>query len=201
MPSGLKPGQHLGAAAGGEEDVLRLEQAALGFAGGDFDQARHIDAALADDVLNLVLLEQKTDALGHLVGDRARALHDLGKIHRDFFALKAVDLGVAHGVVKLGALEQGLGGDATPVEAGAAGALHLDAGDLAPELAGANRARVAGRPAANDDQIINVVFGHKQASKTRRAARVNGAGLNQPRGAGGRGTEPAAAWADRRRGP
>ena len=57
-----------------------------------------------------------------------------------------------------GGKQHGLGGDAAPVEAGAAKLVGLfDERDLEAKLRGANRAGVTGGAAANDGQVINSV--------------------------------------------
>ena len=53
---------------------------------------------------------------------------------------------VAHEVVKLGVAQQALGGDAAPVQAGAAGAVAFDDGDLLAELRGADGSDVPAGP-------------------------------------------------------
>jgi hypothetical protein len=57
--------------AGAEEDVFRAEEFSLMLALGDLDHAGDGDGALANHVVDLVLLEQELDALGHLGGDAA----------------------------------------------------------------------------------------------------------------------------------
>ncbi len=141
-------------AAGRDEDVLRLEEGTLLVALDDLDHAGGGHGGLADDVVDLVLAEERLDALGHLAGDAARALHDRGEIEADLLHADAVDVRLLDLGVELGALEQGLGRDAAPVETGAAGALHLDARDFLAELAGANGARVARGAAADDDEVV-----------------------------------------------
>ena len=54
----------------------------------------------------------------------------------------------------LGAGQQGLGGDAAPVEAGAADEVLLDQGDRRPVAGGAQRGDVPPGPAADDDDAL-----------------------------------------------
>ena len=56
-------------------------------------------------------------------------------------------------VEAVGCIEQGLGGDAADVEAGAAEEFALDAGDLQAELGGADGGGVSARAGADDDEI------------------------------------------------
>ena len=96
-----------------------------------------LDPAGADDVVDLVFLEQELDALG-------QALHDLVLVgqHRRQVELDAADLdpvlaeAVADLLEQMEECEQRLGGDAADIEAGAAeSAALLDAGDLQPSWA------------------------------------------------------------------
>ncbi len=114
-----------------------------------------LDLRPADDVIDLVLLEQVLDAVGHLVRDAAAALHHLGEIEADLtLDRQAVVLDVTEELLVLGALEQRLGRDAAPVEAGAAGAFHLDAHHFFPELGRADRSDITRRAATDDNEIV-----------------------------------------------
>ncbi len=62
--------------------------------------------------------------------------------------------GVAGRVGDLGGVQQGLGGDAAAVQAGAAEEVLLDEGHAQAELGGAQRAGVAAAPAAEDDDVV-----------------------------------------------
>ena len=110
-------------------------------------------------------LEQLRDAAGHAFDDPGLALLHGRDIHRHLAGMDAVrgELGSCP-MEKFGRFEQGLGGDATRVEAGATegGAAvvvlpSIDAGDLEPVLAGADRGRIARRTAADDDDVVAVV--------------------------------------------
>ena len=160
-PSTGRPGSRRGLQPVASRTRCGLEELPLVLARGDLDHAGHGHLAAADEVVDLVLAEEEFHALRHLVGHAARALHDFRKIERDALDAEPVDLRLLHLGVKLGALQQRLRGNAAPVEARAAGALLLDAGDLLAELPGANRRDVAGRPAADHNQIINRRFRHK----------------------------------------
>ena len=61
---------------------------------------------------------------------------------------------VSQELIDLRVLEQRLGGNAAPVEAGAARAIHFHAGYLLPKLPRANRSHISGWSAANNNQII-----------------------------------------------
>jgi hypothetical protein len=110
--------------------------------------------------LNLVLLEQHLDAAGepgdHLV---LAAMH--GR-HADADA-RALDTGepplagALGNLERVGVLEQRLGGDAAPDQAGAAERLlTLDDGHLEAQLGGANRSHVATRSRADHHHVVLV---------------------------------------------
>src|SRR4051812_22336791 len=131
---------------------------------GDFHHPRHRHLRAADEVIDLVFAEQELDSFGHLAGDAARAIHHLGEIETDVLGRDAEYVAFLQGTKKLRALQQGLGRNTTPVEASAARALQLDAGDFFSELPGANRARIARRTAANDNQVVFRSFSHPTTS-------------------------------------
>jgi len=110
---------------------------------------------LADGVIDFLALEKILDALGHGIGHRAAAAHDLGEIEFDLALQgKAVVAEMPDEMLDLRALEQRLGRDAAPVEAGAPGAFHFDAHHFFPELGRANRPDITRRAAANDNEIV-----------------------------------------------
>jgi hypothetical protein len=113
------------------------------FAFGDRHHARRSYLRATDEVIYLVFLKQKLDALGHLARHAARTLHDFGEIKTHVFYGNAVSVGLFDFPEKLRALQQRLGRDTAPVKARAARALHLDARDFLAELSGADRTRVA----------------------------------------------------------
>jgi hypothetical protein len=63
-------------------------------------------------------------------------------------------------IEELGALEQCLGGDTTPIEAGASGAFLFDAGDFFAELPGANSSSITGGATTDYNEIILGLIGH-----------------------------------------
>ena len=102
---------------------------------------------------DLVLLQQMRDAGGELLGDRARALHDLVEVEADVVGGEAEFVEMMQQMIDLGGAQQRLGRDAAPVEADAAEMLALDHGDLHSELRGADRRDIAAGAAADDDQV------------------------------------------------
>ena len=116
-------------------------------------------------------LEEPEDALRHLADDAALAL-----LHRRDVEGEALDLDavrrklVLRAMVKLRGFEQCLGRDATGIEAGAAEGRaavavlpFVDAGDRQLVLRRANGRRIAGRPAADDDDVETVSHGESSS--------------------------------------
>ena len=147
----------------------------------DLDLARLGDLAPALDVIDLVLLEEKFDAAGQFLGNLARAFHHGAPVVGEAVDAEA-ELArlVSEGVVELGGLEQGLGRDAAPVEAGATGAVGFDAGDFFTELGGANGGDVAGRAAPNDNQIVGHRIGGVGLRRNLPTPRPNVKGVKAP---------------------
>jgi len=114
------------------------------------------DAAGAAERFDLVLLEQKIDALDVtfdvllLVFEQHRQIDArLGDLDPHF--RKAV----AGLLIELGSVQHRLRGDATDVEAGAAeGGILLDDGGFQPELCRAYGADIAARAGANDNEVV-----------------------------------------------
>src|SRR5581483_50970 len=145
--------------AGGDDDVLGGEGVFLAVVRLVTDLAAAEQLAEAEQAGDLVALEQHLDAAG------------VGLAHRDaaFLHLLQVQLDLAHAdavhgqlvlrlVVQLGGFQQGLGGNAAGVEAGAAegiGAVGVDpavdAQGLHAELGGADGGGITGGTSADDD--------------------------------------------------
>ena len=129
---------------------LRLSIGAFGD-----DGPRLVDRSLRADVIDLVFLEKELDAGGVLVRDVAGAADDLGPVEGEFIKGKAEFAGVpGEEAVELGVAEEGFGGDAAPVEAGAAGAFFFDTCNFFAELRGTDGSDIAGRTAADHDKIV-----------------------------------------------
>jgi hypothetical protein len=126
----LQPRQHLGLGAGGQNHVSGLH-VRDGFAVGDFDrmyafQRRAGQPSKSHDPRNLVLLHQEVQALGVLGDDGVFALEHRGPIERGRAdSLNAKVGGVLQVVPDLSIEEEGLGGDAAHVQAGAAQLVSL----------------------------------------------------------------------------
>ena len=121
----------------------------------DGDRGRAREPAGALDPLDAVRLEEAGDAAGHLLDD---AVLPGGRLPEVELRLGDADAELRErlaGVVeRVRGLHPGLGRDAPDAQAGAAELrLLLDADDLAPELGGANRCGVPGRPASEDGDV------------------------------------------------
>jgi len=142
--------------AGGDDNVLRLQR--LDLAVGRL----HLDLAGADDApgtgkgIDLVLLEQKGDALGVAVDAVALEFHHGGKVelrlaeHDAHFWQR-----VARFLEPLRRLQQRFGRDAADVETGAAKRRPLlDHRDLHAELRRPDRADIAAGTGADNNEIV-----------------------------------------------
>ena len=116
-------------------------------------------------------LEETEDALRHLADDAALALLHGRDVEGEALDLDAVRCKlVLRAMVKLRGLEQCLGRDATGIEAGAAEGRaavavlpFVDAGDRKLVLRRANGRRIAGGPAADDDDVETVSHGESSS--------------------------------------
>ena len=152
--SGSRPGNMRASDPVGDDHVARFKgpHAIVGL---DLDLARPGQFAIALDPVHLVLLHQELDALGVLGNDLILALDELGKVQARVVAQDSLLLPVRELLPEGGGVQQGLGGDAADVQAGAAelGVL-LDQGGLEAVLPGPHRGGIAARPAANDDKVV-----------------------------------------------
>ena len=171
---GLDARQHARPRAGRDDNVLGPIGAgpenALGdlslrlhrrlFRGVDENLARLGDRRLAPDHIDLVLLEQKTDAAIQLARHGARALDDSGRIEADLaIDGEAIVLGVVQVMEDFRRAQQRLGRNAAPVEADAAEMLALDDSGPEAELRRANGRDIAAWSAADDEDVVRVSHG------------------------------------------
>ena len=173
--------------SGGDDDFSRRREALL-VAFDDVDLSAPGDRRSAFDPFDLVLLEQKLDALGqsrdHFVLARLHLIHvdaDGAFADRD-----APLLDVLHHLQRMRVLEQGLGGNASPDQAGAAERfLFLDDGGLQAQLRRANGRDVATGSRANHHNIelVRHVISRLRADCALRY------GVGKPTGQLTRGTE------------
>ncbi|MNZ67496.1 hypothetical protein D3C78_857480 [compost metagenome] len=159
------------ACAGGDDDVLggigalaqrvlrhgtlRLNHRLGGLSDNDF--ARLGDLGFTPDDIDLVLLEQETDAIVHARSNAARARHNRLDVRLDrAFQRQTVILGVGGGVHDIGGAQQRLGGNAAPVGADAGQMLALHDRNLHAELGCADRGNVTAWSRTDDDDVIRL---------------------------------------------
>ena len=146
--------------AGRDENRFAGQGLRLSVRGGHdnlFDCAvrRRLDLGLADDVINLFRFEEIFDSARHLIGHAATALHHFREIELDLsLEGQTVSVQVPDERFHLGAFQQGLGRNTTPVEARAPGPFHFHADDFLAQLRRADGADIAGRTAADNHEII-----------------------------------------------
>ena len=151
-------GDGAGAGAGGDDDVFGGDE---GVVGGDAEGVGVDEAGLAGDVLDAVLAEQVGDAAGHAVDDAAAAGDGLGVVDGEVVEADAEFLGAVEEADDFGVAEDGLGGDAAPVEADAAEGVAFDDDGGEAKLGGANGGDIAAGPRADDGELV-VVGGNGQ---------------------------------------
>ena len=161
-PSGLEARQRAGSRAGRQDQVVggRLEVARL--ATRDADAGRAGQHAVAAQDGDLVLLHQEFDTADVLVDHEVAALGERPVVEGDAVVAGEPELGalLGHPMQQVGGLEQRLGRDAAPVQAGAAEPVALDEAHRQAKLRGANGAHVA-HAAAEDEQVEALLFGHE----------------------------------------
>ena len=141
--------------AGGDEDLRGFVLGLFAVVTGDYDSARLRDFGLAAEVVHLVFLKEHFDATREAVGDLAAAADDFVPLVSEPLDLQAKVAGVVlDRLIDLGVFEERLGGDATPVQASAAGAVHFDHRHFFAELPRANCRDIASRPAAHHNHIV-----------------------------------------------
>ena len=98
-----------------------------------------------------VLLHEEVHAPRAGVGDGPAACMGRAERHRGVALDPEGLLLVGDDVGDLGVAQEGLGGNAPPVQADAAGPVVFHGGDREPELGAADRGDIAGRTGADDD--------------------------------------------------
>ena len=139
---------------GGDEDILGLERAVAG-GGADEDLAGLHETAEAADDLDVALLEQGTDAHVELGDNLVLVGEHRGDIEGELLgADEAVLLAVQRFLVDFSRMKEGLGRDATDVEAGATeGIILFHEGDLEAELGGLDGGDIATGTGTDYDEI------------------------------------------------
>ena len=102
---------------------------------------------------DLATLEHRLETLGQPVDDLLLALLRHRQVEDGLARLHAEFLGSGHGAHDLGRLQQLLGRDAAPVQAGAANPRLFDHPDGQPGGGPVQRGGVATRPAPEDDDV------------------------------------------------
>ena len=147
--------QRTGEGAGGNHHFAGFQRGFLAVRCLADDVLGVLQGTIAADVVNLVLLEQKLDAARELVGHAAAATDDLVPVEAQVVELHP-EFGCpfVHQVKQFGVAKEGLRGDATPVQASAAGAFLFNARDLFAQLRRADGGDVARRAATDHNQVI-----------------------------------------------
>jgi hypothetical protein len=156
-------GHHVEAGDGARHRTRGQQHMAAGEGGASAFVQTHGDGAVgaeragAADDLDLLRLHEPAEALHDAVDDLLLAGLRHGEVHRGGARLDAELGGVGDVSLYGGCLEEGLGGDAATVQAGAADGALLDHGHLQAGRCGVERRAVATRAAADDDQVELVV--------------------------------------------
>jgi len=147
-------GQHAAAGSRRDDDVLGLDHLLAAVLCGDLNLAAGQELAIAHDDVDLVLLHQELHPLGHAVGNATGTVDHATEIDLGLGHLDAVILGVLDVFEHVGALEQRLGGDASPIQADAAQGFTFDDGGLQTELGGADGGYITTGAAAEYHDIV-----------------------------------------------
>ena len=145
----------------GDYHMGRLQGALRAVGGSHDDLSGPDEPAVSLDANHAVGLEKGVDAVGHGLDHRCAAFLHGAKIQTDIPGADAVNRELVLGALEqLRGFEQGLGGDAAGIEAGAAegvGAVEIlpfvDASNLQLVLRGADGRRVTGGSAADHDDV------------------------------------------------
>ncbi len=123
--------------------------------------------------LDFVFAEEVVDSAAEFIGDAAAAGDEFGEVDGEVGVGDAVLAGAGAELADESAVvEQGLGGDAAPVQAGAAEGFALDAEDALFELPGADGGGVTRGAAANYDDVVLIVTRLGACGATRAGAVV-----------------------------
>lgn len=141
----LQARQRLRHGAGRQQDVAALDALAVHIDGGGGGEL-----ALTLDVVHLAGCDQTLESLVQARDHAVLVLVDGGYVDALEGGLDAELLALAGLVGDLARVEQGLGGDATSVQAGAADLVLLDQGDVQAQLGPAQRRGVTATTTAED---------------------------------------------------
>ena len=151
---GLETWKTSGPRAGGYDDVFRRDRRQdRAVRSGQTDAVGPFEPPCRIEHRNLVLLHEKSDAVGQLFGHGPAALDDPVEIEAETLDAETEDFGLGDLPVELGGAQERLGGNAAPVQADAPEMLPLDDRRPHAELGGANGGHVTARSAADNDEI------------------------------------------------
>jgi hypothetical protein len=150
----VQAGQAARVRAGGEHDRLAGVLLPAGL-----NRERPDQLALGGHIVDLRGADQALQALVQAGDDTVLVRVDPGHVDADELRLDAELLRFAGLVGDLTGVQQGLGRDATSVQAGAAELVLFDQDDRQAELRGAQGGRVAAAAAAQDDDVAAVGHG------------------------------------------
>ncbi len=137
---------------------FRLDDLLLAIDEGDLDLARFHDAPCPVEVVDLVLAQQKRDAVDIALNAFILEGEHGGKVELGLDLDAHAGEGVGGFSVTLARVQQRLRRNAADIEAGASvGRALLDHGDLHAELACADGADIAAGPRADDDKVVSHV--------------------------------------------
>ena len=158
----LSPGEHLCGGSGRDDDVVEGHPGSGALVVGDIDGVGVNERAPAVEFLDLVLLHQEVDALGHPLRDLAAAGEGLAVVD-GYVSLDTEGSSlVRDDVGKLRVAQQRLGRDAADVQAHASPVPFLDDAGLQAELGGTDGGNVATGTGAEHADVVFV--GHRPYS-------------------------------------
>ena len=112
---------------------------------------------------HLVFFKQRGHSPIHLVGHFAGTLHDFPRIETDLSHLEAIGLGLAQRLVQFRIAQQGLGGNAPPVEANPAQFFFFDHRGVEAGLCGLDAGHIPAWPRSNHQDVKLIV--HEKISR------------------------------------
>ena len=139
------------AGARGNDDVGSRKNTLFAVGVGNLDiVVRHHPGGTHNDI-DVVFLEQELNTLAHSLGHTARALHHSRQIGIGGLGVDTVGGGMVDIVEYLSALEESLGGDATPVKANTAQVFTFDDSCFHAQLRGFDGSHITTRAATYDN--------------------------------------------------
>lgn len=128
----VQAGEGSGLGASGNQNVLATDGLLTTVKQVDLDSVGIDEGTGTLDVVNAVLLEQELNTLGETLDGLVLGLEHLGEVELDIADLDTTLLGIVENlVVEVGVVEEGLGGNAADVQAGATeSSALLDTGGL-----------------------------------------------------------------------